>query len=59
MALFFFDIRDGGDTFEDADGIECAATLKDVEFHAVSVLPDLAKGDATGQPTQVVRGQSP
>lgn len=42
MSLFFFDIRDGSDSYKDEDGIECAA-LKDVEFHAVSVLPDLAR----------------
>ncbi|WP_129468829.1 MULTISPECIES: DUF6894 family protein [Mesorhizobium] len=42
MPLYFFDLHDGEELAVDTDGIVCAS-LEELSFHAVDVLPDIAR----------------
>lgn len=42
MSRYFFDLHDGEEFTADVDGIVCAS-LDDLSFHAVDVLPDIAR----------------
>ena len=49
MSRYFFDLHDGNELQSDEDGIDCAS-LKDLGFRAVDVLPDIAREELPDGP---------